>query len=207
MPLGLLYPVDKDATCWDSGENCWMVSTTPSSAHHWQLHHRFRKEKHTRPERGELASAGFYAVPPAPSLDRAWHYTLWQRRNVLQGPESQSRAKKGRFSKLITGTSSSWGGIPRPGAILHVYFIVWDYQTCVHMLSRSVVVTLCDPMDGSPPVSSVHGILQARILEWIAISCSRESCRPRDRICISMSPALTGGFFTTSVTQEAHQAM
>ena len=35
--------------------------------------------------------------------------------------------------------------------------------------------TLCDPMDCSPPGSSVHGILQARILEWVAISFSRES--------------------------------
>ena len=32
--------------------------------------------------------------------------------------------------------------------------------------------TLCDPIDGSPPGSSVHGILQARILEWVAISSS-----------------------------------
>ena len=40
--------------------------------------------------------------------------------------------------------------------------------------------TLCDPIDGSPPVSSVHGILQARILEWGAISYSRGSSRPRD---------------------------
>jgi len=40
--------------------------------------------------------------------------------------------------------------------------------------------TLCDPTDCSPPGSSVHGILQARILEWVAISFSRASSRPRD---------------------------
>ena len=39
---------------------------------------------------------------------------------------------------------------------------------------------LCDPMDCSPPGSSVHGILHARILEGVAISFSRESSRPRD---------------------------
>ena len=33
--------------------------------------------------------------------------------------------------------------------------------------------TLCDPMDGTPPGSSIHGILQAKILEWVAISFSR----------------------------------
>ena len=40
--------------------------------------------------------------------------------------------------------------------------------------------TLCDPMDCSPPGSSIHGILQARTLEWVAISFSRRSSWPRD---------------------------
>ena len=42
-------------------------------------------------------------------------------------------------------------------------------------------LTLCDPIDGSPPVSPVPGILQARTLEWVAISFSRESSQPRDQ--------------------------
>ena len=45
--------------------------------------------------------------------------------------------------------------------------------------------TVCDPMDCSPPGSSVHGISQARILEWIAISFSRGSSQPRDQTLIS----------------------
>ena len=45
--------------------------------------------------------------------------------------------------------------------------------------------TLCDPVDGSPPGSSIHGILQARILECVAISFSRRSSRPRDRTRVS----------------------
>ena len=44
-------------------------------------------------------------------------------------------------------------------------------------------LTLCDPMDVSPPGSSVHGILQTRILEQVAISYSRGSSQPRDRTC------------------------
>ena len=44
---------------------------------------------------------------------------------------------------------------------------------------------LCDPMDCSPPGSSVHGILQARILEWVAIPFSRISSQPRDQTCVS----------------------
>ena len=45
--------------------------------------------------------------------------------------------------------------------------------------------TLCGPMDCSPPGSSVHGILQARILEWVAMPSSRGSSRPRAWTCIS----------------------
>ena len=41
-------------------------------------------------------------------------------------------------------------------------------------------LTLCDPMDCSLPGSSIHGIFQARILEWVAISFSRGSSQPRD---------------------------
>ena len=54
------------------------------------------------------------------------------------------------------------------------------------------------PGDCSPPGSSVHGILQARIVEWFAISSSRGSSRPRDQTCVSSSPSLSSKFFTTS---------
>ena len=55
----------------------------------------------------------------------------------------------------------------------------------LHAKSLQSCHTLCDPMDCSPPGSSVHGILQARILEWVAISFSRRSSQPRDQTCIS----------------------
>ena len=55
---------------------------------------------------------------------------------------------------------------------------------CASLVTQSCP-TLCDPMDHSPPGSSVHGILQARILEWIAISFSRRSSPPRDWTCVS----------------------
>ena len=45
------------------------------------------------------------------------------------------------------------------------------YRTCVYVLVTQSCPTLCDPMDCSLPGSSVHGILQTRILEWVAISC------------------------------------
>ena len=46
--------------------------------------------------------------------------------------------------------------------------------------SLQLCLTLCDPIDGSPPGSSVHEIFQARILEWVAISFSRASYQPKD---------------------------
>ena len=67
------------------------------------------------------------------------------------------------------------------------------------MFSHSVMSdsSLCDPNDYSPPGSSVHGIFQARMLEWIGISCSRESSRPRDWTQVSFVSCI-GGFFTTA---------
>ena len=58
-----------------------------------------------------------------------------------------------------------------------------------------VCATLSDSMDCSPPGSSVHGISQARILEWVAISFSRGSSRIWDRTWCPVSPALAGRFY------------
>ena len=63
-----------------------------------------------------------------------------------------------------------------------------------HGLIAKSCLILCDHMDCSPPGSSVHDISQARILEWVAISTSRDL--PSLGID-SMSQALAGGFFTT----------
>ena len=48
-------------------------------------------------------------------------------------------------------------------------------------------LTLCNPMDCNVPGSSVHGILQVRIMEWVAISFPRGSTLPRDQTCVSSS--------------------
>ena len=48
-----------------------------------------------------------------------------------------------------------------------------ELYTCAHARSLQPSLTLCDPTDCSPPGSPVHGILQARILEWVAMSSSR----------------------------------
>ena len=63
--------------------------------------------------------------------------------------------------------------------------------------------TLCYPVDCSPPGFSVHGIVQARILEWVAISSSRGSSQPADRTHVSCSSCIAGRFFTIWATSEA----
>ena len=69
---------------------------------------------------------------------------------------------------------------------------------------RAPCPTLCDPMDYSPPGSSVLGTLQARILERIAISFSRGSFQPRDWIQVS---SIAGRFHTIWATREASNTL
>ena len=58
------------------------------------------------------------------------------------------------------------------------------------------------PWTVAQPGSSAHGILQARILEWVSIPFTRGSSRSRDGACVSVSPALAGRYFITSATWE-----
>ena len=65
-------------------------------------------------------------------------------------------------------------------------------------------LTLCDPVDYSPPVSSFHGILQRRILEWVAMPSSRGSSQPRDWTHIF---CIAGVLFTSWASREAHSSL
>ena len=69
------------------------------------------------------------------------------------------------------------------------------------MLVTQPCLTLCNPMDSTLSGSSVYGILQARILEWVAIPFSRGSSWPRDRTWVSW---IAGGFFTIWAIKEAY---
>ena len=66
------------------------------------------------------------------------------------------------------------------------------FGVCVCLLAQSCL-TLCNPMDCSLPAFFVHGILQARILEWVAMSSSKGSSQPRDQTSVSY---LASGYFT-----------
>ena len=80
--------------------------------------------------------------------------------------------------------------------LIHFYGLLFKTVT----LCAQSCLTLCNPMDYSLPGSSVHGTLQSRTLEWIAIPFSRESSRPKDR---TRDPCIACTFFTIWATREA----
>ena len=104
-----------------------------------------------------------------------------------------------------------------PGSSVHGIFqarvLEWgaiafsDLMPAVAAAAAAKSLQLCptvgNHVDCSPPGSSIHGILQAKILEWVAIPSSRESSPPGIEPMLLMSPALAGRFFTTSTTWEA----
>ena len=73
----------------------------------------------------------------------------------------------------------------RKQEFLNLKGLLVSCSTTSAVLSSQSCMTLCEPMDCSPPGSSVHSISQARKLEWVAISFSRGSSRPREWTCIS----------------------
>ena len=65
---------------------------------------------------------------------------------------------------------------------------------CVCVLVAESCLTLCKPRDCSPPGASTHRLLQARILEWVAIPFSRGSSPPKDQTHVSVSSALLADY-------------
>ena len=87
--------------------------------------------------------------------------------------------------------------------IVHYQNLPLQWES-IHRLYKNnwvwLCLTLCDPRDHSLPRSSVHGILQVRLLEWVAMPFSRGSSEPRDPTQIS---CLAGIFFTFWATKNA----
>ena len=82
-----------------------------------------------------------------------------------------------------------------------VFLPIWVKESESSSLSvKALSWSLCDPMDCSPPGSAIHGIIQARILMWVAIPFSRGSSQPRNQTRVS---CIAGRFFTIWATREA----
>ena len=88
---------------------------------------------------------------------------------------------------------------PAPDASLHHSVCLWELTKWSEVKDTQSCLTLCNPMD-----YTVHGILQARILEWVAIPFSRGSSPPRDWTQVSQ---IAGRFFTSWVTREAQECI
>ena len=120
---------------------------------------------------------------------------------IKKGPNgSRCSFKWEHFSRtiVVNDHSPTWGtpsfsikGYPTKRARSHLAVQVLVSQSCL---------TFCDPTDCCSPGSSVHGIFQARILEWVAISYSRGSSPPRDWTQVS---CIAGQVFTVWATREA----
>ena len=99
------------------------------------------------------------------------------------------------FLKSPYGQGPFCGVAIAPSPVLEIKLLLWsessgdlsttDWNKRICCCLVSCIWLFCDPRDCSLPGSSVHGVLQARILEWVAISSSRGSPRPRDRTCVS----------------------
>ena len=109
--------------------------------------------------------------------------------NQLRWLLSEKRMKTGQQKKVLLNTDydclTRWRN---KNCNNYEYFLIICYEyvyifVCawVHVKLLQSCLTLCNAVDLSPPGTSVHGILQARRLEWVAISFSRGSSRPRDR--------------------------
>ena len=72
--------------------------------------------------------------------------------------------------------------------------VEYNYNSSVCVLVVHSCLSLCDPMDCSLPGSCVHGVLQARILQWVAIHFSRGSSQPRVQTQVSR---IAGRLLTT----------
>ena len=91
--------------------------------------------------------------------------------------EYRKRGESGVWGRSKQKPEECTGAAQKPSDKLHVS-LCSPLSACSH-------VWLCDSVDCSPPSSYVHGVFQARILEWIAISSSRGSSHPRDQTLIS----------------------
>ena len=129
---------------------------------------------------------GWAAVPSAqqaPSPDSAWFDLLKTSFSLCSNGISSMRSSLNSLFKIATLTT----GTPQL-PFCHIFLIPVYLPLCnVYMSAKllQLCLILCNPMDCSPPGSSVHGILQGRILEWVAMTSSKGSSQPRDGTRIS----------------------
>ena len=116
--------------------------------------------------------------------------------NPLQCSCLENPRDGGAWWAAVHEVTQSWTRLKRLSSSSSCCKLYGYICCCCYSVAKSCLI-LCDPVDGSPPESSVHGIFQTRILEWVAISFSRESSQLMDSTHVS---CLANGFFTTEPT-------
>ena len=140
-----------------------------------------------------------------------WRTSILKSTLSAQDLSTFCRGQRGRLNAEVIGITTLTSLEPLKVALIYVIsrdlVLVLVYAGREGKLRISVCfkvsescLTLCDPRDCSPPGFSVHGILQARILEWVAIPFSRGSSQPRDWTLVSY---IASRFFTIWATREA----
>ena len=120
------------------------------------------------------------------TISKAWGGVIWLGRQMT---------RLQLFSAITPGQVAYLKKKIKQGWTQHLYF------TNVKVLVTQLCPTLCDLMDCSPPSISVHGILLARILEWLAIPFSRESSQPTMK---SRSPAMQADSLPSEPPRKPH---
>jgi len=125
-----------------------------------------------------------------------WHFAGMGPQDRL-GADIRDIFQKSEVVFLLIGVQLTYNvvlvsGVQQSESVIHDVKVA---QSCL---------TLCNPMDCSPAGSSVHGILQARILEWVAFPFSRGSSQPRHRTQVSR---IAGGFFPVWATSYTYSCI
>ena len=123
------------------------------------------------------------------------YHKIFPLRSVWKNIICKSSDEQERQASLFT---ASWVGGLSPGGVQSDIKFQADNAHCHGCSVAQLCLPLWDPVDCSPPHSSVHGISQARILEWVAISSSRGSSWARDQNCVSCDSCIGRHFLTDS---------
>ena len=202
------FPLGSSRVWWDGAESIWLYIDTHQkwrfcSAHSWVPTTYVPQDWLPWPWRLAGACLNLSALAVAPPLCKLEFYIIvlsWR-----QCPRADHRPMKqgwkAELKQILSISDHVTSGVSK-----HQYLgtcpVAKQMKESVCAKSLQSCLILCDPMDCNPPGSSVHEIVQARILEWVAVPISRGSSWSRDQTWVS---CFAGRFFTIWATMDAQK--